>query len=372
MAIAMKIPFFGNDREYLEHETLFSETSKEVWSSGQYLNSPLVDRFEKKMANYCQRDFAIALNSCTDALIFALKCLNLPPRSKVIVPNFSFVASATAILHNELTPVFCDIDPNSFMLTRSELEKVYDSSCKAIIMVSLYGALPNIADIDSFANERNLHIIEDAAQSLGANLDSVKAGSIGSFSTISFDPTKTLHGTGTGGLLLTNNEKFYEMAKQLRLHGKSKNEGFNVLGRKSLMPSHDALLLEKKLDLLEGWVNRRNLIAQHYDNALKDSNALRPAFRHQFGQHAFHKYVLSCNTKETRDLLQNFLTKKGITTRVHYSKPINKEPIFENLEANTPNVEIICERILSLPIFHELRDEEVDYICKALIEFQTL
>lgn len=365
----MKISFFGNDREYAQHAELIHKVSSEVWKTGQYLNGAVVEEFEKSLAKFCQRDYALSLGSCTDALTYSLQYLNLQKDDEVLVTNFSFLSSATSILRAGCNPVFCDIDPKTMMVTRESLEKNKSEKTKAVLVVSLFGNLAPMDEVVDFCQQNNLTLIEDAAQSFGATYFNKKAGSFGIASAVSFDPTKLLHGTGAGGALLTNNEELYQFAKTLRLHGRDENGNFIRLGNKSLLPTHDAALMKEKLSLIDSWIIRRQKIARQYQEAFKNINYAVPQIIEERVSPTFHKFVILCESHELREKLKDHFNEKGITTRVHYGKTISHESLFSNWDAYTPQAESVCEKVLSLPLYHELTDEEVEYICQAIKAF---
>lgn len=365
----MKVPFFGNDRQFKNLEDIIHETSKRVWLTGQYLNGPDISHFEESLAKFTNRRFALTLGSCTDALTYALLALKLPAGSEVLVTNFSFLSSATAILKAGLKPIFCDIDPETMMVTSQIFQESITPKTKAILSVSLFGSLTDCENIESLCKERGVSLIEDAAQSFGAKRSGRMAASFGEASAISFDPTKLLHGTGAGGALLTDNEELYLFAKSLRLHGRDERGNFIRLGDKSLLSSHDGAIMNEKLKLLPMWIKRRQDIAKRYTSALKESKILKTQHIPNDVHSTFHKFVILCNSQESRDALKNHLKEKDILTRIHYPKTISEEELFKEANAITPIAYEQTKRVLTLPLFQELTDEEVEYVCAALAEF---
>lgn len=368
----MSIPFFGNDRESLEYGETFHLLAQEVWQTGQFLNGPWVNKFEQNLAKYCQRKYAVALNSCTDALIFGIESLNLS-RCKIIVPDFSFISSASAILQAGHSPLFCDVSNENAMLTKDNLESFNfkKEETKALIAVSLYGAMAPMTDIQEYCHKNDLILIEDAAQSLGSSFQEKPAGSFGAFSTLSFDPTKTLHGMGAGGALLTDDKNIYEKVLEKRLHGRDKDLKFSNLGRKSLLPSQDAHIMNFKLTKLSQWLERRKAIAKAYLKALSECTYAKALSTPESSTHAYHKFVIKCQDVKTRELLQQAFKKANIVTRIHYDKPLSKNDVFKDFKANTPNAHELSQSVLSLPIFHELTDSEVETICSVLTSFKA-
>ena len=367
----MNISFFGNDRETDKYQNEYLKLSKEVWETGQYLNGPWVKEFEANIAQFSKRKYAVSLSSCTDALIFGLQALNLPENSKVLIPDYSFIASASPVILCGHQPKFIDVSFESSMITPEILNIALDKNpdAKAIIGISLYGAMAPLEQIEHICKERGIHLIEDAAQSFGAHLKGAPAGSFGKFSTLSFDPTKTLHAMGLGGCLLTDDLSIYGKVMRLRLHGRDTEMKFSDLGRKSLLPSIDANILNFKLKEVPEWIKTRQEIAKQYLKAIDGHPLLQSQQAPDQSTHAFHKFVLKCKDQKIRDLLQQTFKDNNIMTRVHYSLPLSHNEVFGSFKEINPNALELSKTSLSLPIFHELFPEEVQKICNILMDF---
>ncbi len=372
----MEIKFFGNDRQYQNLKPEWNKAVEKVWASGQYFSDSHVLELEKTLAQLCGRKYAVSLSSCTDALYFAL---NSSQAKKTLVSNFSFLASATGILRNAGAPSFIDLKDGEYSPSAREYQKVLnqDNKVDSLIHVSLFGECALNFEAENFAKKNSLFFIEDSAQSFGSYCENRPAGNFGQASCLSFDPTKIIAGTSGAGALLTDDEEIYHNTLRLRLHGRdSRNGEFQHLGYKSLLASSEAAILLLKLKYLESYIQRRREIAQEFNNAFSSNPFLITPHKNQFldeefPQHVFHKYVLTVKNS-SRENLQKYLKGKGIETRIHYPKLISDEKLF-GLESQTPNAKAACETVFSLPIYPELKDEEVSYIIKAVNSyFETL
>jgi dTDP-4-amino-4,6-dideoxygalactose transaminase len=256
------------------------------------------------------------------------------------------------------------------MMDLVDLEKKITKKTKAILAVHLFGQTLPINRIEEIVRKNNLILIEDAAQSLGATYKNRPAGSMGLASCFSFDPTKIIGAFGNGGVILTDDEILYERAKKLNYHGKNlKNGEFESLGFNSRLATSQAALLNLQFEWLDGWIVRRNEIANLYKQKLKKIREIEVPNIREGCNHIFHKYVIK--TKE-RDKLNKFLSEKGINTKIHYNKAIYEYEVFKNkkfISNNLPIVNQVKQKVLSLPIYPELTKKEVLYVCEKIKNF---
>ncbi len=362
----MNISFFGNDRQFQSLKKEWLSRAEAVWASGQFFFGPQVEKLEHRLATMCQRKYAIALASCTDALAIATEYLDLEAKSKVLITNYSFSASAAPILKNNLVPSFVDINRQLNHPTYKNYQKFWDKECKAVIAVSLYGNCYAMDETEIWADKKKIPLIEDAAQSFGSSLGDRPAGSFGIASCISFDPTKIIAASSLAGALLTDDQELYEFALRARFHGKNRNNQVSQLGGKSLMSSVEAEILQLKLDHLDSWLNKRNEIANTYIDSLSGVGDLILPTVLEGGSHTFHKFVIA--TCE-RDRLAEYLMLAGIVVRRHYKSLLSQEPVFSKYSSSTPNASEASYRNLSLPLYQELRDEEIKYIIDTILRF---
>ena len=366
------IPFFGASRFYKENSDKILSIVDKVFSHGQVLMGPEVEEFEKNIKSRCQRKYAVAVSSCTDALYFSLLSAGVQPEDEVLITSFSFIASVTPILRLGATPVFVDINNDDFMMNLDDLESKITAKSKAVVAVHLFGQCLPMNELEKIAKKYDLIIIEDAAQSLGAYHNDRKAGSMGLVSSISFDPTKIISAFGNGGVVLTDDGMIFEKVKKLRYHGKNfKTGSFEFLGYNSRLATSQAALLNFQLDILDDLIEQSNKIAQIYNNSFHDINEITIPVIKEANKHIYHKYVL---VVENRDTLKKYLTDQGISTKVHYSKALFEYNLLKNYNfraENIENVHTLKNKVLSLPIYPELNREETDYICKTLRKFYT-
>jgi len=358
------IPFFGTSREHAALKEQLLNVCDRTLLHGYSLQGPEVKEFENVIGAFTNRKYAIAVGSCSDALYFGLKSLGITTGDEVIVPAYSFVASASCILRVGAKPVFIDVNENGNM----QMEKVHQAinkNTKAIIYVHMYGLLENAKELQELAKSNGLSLIEDAAQAFGAGENSCMAGSIGDLSCFSFDPTKVLSASGSGGMLLTDSTDIAVCTKELRYHGKTE-EGINEqLGYNSQMPSMTAGILLEKFKYEEKSRKRRIEIATHYIHELSDMKLELPMMCRE-NNHIFHKFVIG---SDSRDDLKVYLTKLGIPSLIHYATPLPEIPLFAEYKVpinNHSNAKKLSQKVLSLPIHSYLSDEEVNRIIAAI------
>ena len=370
MSPLFNIPFFGIDRMFKEHSAEIMDCVSSVYKSGKVLMGPEVDEFEVQLASLCQRKYAISVGSCTDALYFSLLCSGIRPGDEIIVTSFSFIASVSPILRIGAIPVFTDTDPSSCQMNIHDIENKITSKTKAILGVHLFGAMLDIEKLEAIAKKHKLILIEDAAQSLGAGISNRKAGSMGDISCLSFDPTKIIGAFGNGGMVLTDNPDFFDQLKKLRYHGKSvKGNDFEILGFNSRIATSQASIMLYELKQLKNWIDKRNKVARFYLDHLKNNLQIILPEYPQSGIHCFHKFVIKC---DKRNELKGYLENKGIQTMIHYPKALFEYELFKQYPFKAENISHTHElktKVLSLPVYPELSENEIDYICKSIIEF---
>mgnify|MGYP003975425915 CR=1 FL=1 len=358
------IPFFGTAREHSTLKKQLLNVCDRTLLHGISLQGPEVKEFEKEIGAFTNRQYAIAVGSCTDALYFGLKSLNITTGDEVIVSAYSFVASASCILRVGAKPVFIDVNENGNMQIEN-VRQAINANTKAIIYVHMFGLLENAKELQELAKSNGLSLIEDAAQAFGAGENSCMAGSIGDLSCFSFDPTKVLSAPGSGGMLLTDSTDIAVCTRELRYHGKTE-EGINEqLGYNSQMPSITAGILLEKFKYEEKSRKRRIEIATHYIRELSDTKLGLPPMCSQ-NNHVFHKFVIR---SDSRDDLKNYLTKLGIPSLIHYAKTLPEIPLFAEYKEpvnNLLNAKKLSQKALSLPIHAYLSDEEVSRIITSV------
>jgi len=363
-----KIPFFGVDRQYANLRKEILDVTDQVYNSGQVLDGQFTKNFELTIAKMTERRYAIAVNSGTQALIFALRNVDfysLFKKNKVLIPSQSFVATVNSVIEAGMDPVFCDVDPVTGLIDLNKINVVPDELA-AIVYVNLFG---NVIDYDKlqtyreFWNKHKIPIIEDAAQSFGAYYRGVPSGKLGDISVLSFDPTKNLNNYGSGGMILTDDADFAELCRSYRDNGKFHHH--NVAGTNSKMSESDCAQMLVKLQHFDNWQARRRQIAEYYTSELTGYVALIPIDSKV--EHAWSKFVIHV---EYRRMFQDHLTQQGIETRVHYPTPLN----FINVSAQFDSTilegaEEFSRTCVSLPIYPEMMDAEVEHVVDTIKQY---
>jgi dTDP-4-amino-4,6-dideoxygalactose transaminase len=348
------LPFFAAARTWAEHGERYARLMAEALAGGQALQGAPVAALEAALAERCGRRHAIAVGSGTDALYFALIAAGVGPGDEVLVPAVSFIASGACVLRAGAVPVFVDVDP-WLLMDLDAARAAVTPATRALIAVDLYGQTVAPEAFERFAAEHGLTLIEDAAQALGAR----SAGSIGDASCCSFDPTKTIAAPGSGGAVLTDREDLAAAVRRLRWHGRDADGRFSARGYNSQLPSASAAIVRDKLACDAAWTARRRAIAAAYDIAL----AGKPVGVAPGRDHTFHKYVIRT---PDRAALAARLNAAGVPTRIHYDRPLYREPVFGPVTRECPAAEQACREVLSLPIHAYLTDAEVERVTALL------
>ena len=355
-----------------------------VIESGQFIMGPDVAAFEREAAAYLGVKHAVGLNSGTDALFIGLRALGIGPGDEVITTTFSFFATAEAISHVGATPVFVDIDPDTFNLDPNALEAAITERTKAIIPVHLYGRPCEMGRIMSIANRFGLRVIEDCAQSFGARYagrcqgcdgtcDAAATGrmtgTIGDIGAYSFFPSKNLSAYGDGGMLVTNDDRIAETTRMLRAHGAKTKYVNEAIGYNSRLDTIQAAVLRVKLPHIDAWSAARRAAAQRYDRLLEGIPGLvRPQV---VEGHVFHQYTVRLTAKP-RDEVQASLKRHGIGTMVYYPIPQHQLPAYADTPMPTlPHAEAIAGEALSLPMYPELTAEAQQAVADTLRRILT-
>ncbi len=320
---------------------------------------PQVAAFEKAFAEYLGARFCIGVNSGTAALQLALMACGIGPGDEVIVPSFTFFATAEAVSVLGAKPVFVDIDPVSYTVTAPGVEQAITARTKAIIPVHLYGQPADLDPILALAETHKLQVIEDAAQAHGAEYKARRVGALGDAGCFSFYPSKNLGAYGEAGAIVTNDDELARRLRLLRDHGSTSKYAHAIVGYNFRMEEIQAAVLNVKLAHLDDWNNRRRERAAAYNELLKDSGLVLPR-EMDYARHVYHVYAIQ---SDHRDELQKRLAAAGIQTGVHYPIPIHLQPAYASLgykKGDLPETERLSERVLSLPMFAELTRRQIE------------
>jgi len=364
------ILFFGISRQYASLRDQLLDITDHVYRSGQVLDGEQTLKFEQAIARRCDRRHAISVGSGTQGLIFALQATQPAElkNSAVLIPAVSFAATLNAPLQARRRPVICDVDHQGLMDLATLGDTFKDIGANAVMYVNLYG---NCLDYDKFRihtkffNEE-LYIIEDAAQSFGASYRGIPSGKMGDISVLSFDPTKNLPNYGSGGMVLTDDTDFADAIINFKNNGK--DSGHHQSGTNSKMSESECAQMLVKLEHFDAWQRRRAKIADYYIETLFPY--LDILIPNKDVVHSWHKFVVRVKSKRSR--LQTFLLNEGVETKIHYADPLYDLPLGYDFADNTKpyqGAETLCRETLSLPIYPELTDGEVEHITASIKKF---
>jgi dTDP-4-amino-4,6-dideoxygalactose transaminase len=346
---------------------------QELIESQQFIMGPAVGRLETEVARLSHAAHGVACASGTDALLLPLKALGLRPGDEVITTAFTFFATAGAIHNAGGRPVFVDIDPGTFNIDPGAVEAAVGPRTRAIVPVDLYGQLAAMERLLAIAAPRGLPLIEDAAQAIGArrSIDGEwrHAGELPWVGTFSFFPSKNLGAWGDGGMMVTNDAALADRLRKLRLHGGAKQYHHEEVGLNSRLDTMQAVVLLRKLPHLAGWSARRREHAAYYSAAFADLATVRPPVVDPANEHIFHQYTLRV---ERRDDLAAHLKAQGIGHAVYYPVPLHQQECFAHLgykAGSLPETERACGEVLSLPVYPELTQSQLDRVIDVVRAF---
>lgn len=373
-----KIQMVDLKGQYQKIKTEVNAAIQEVIDTTAFINGPAVKDFSLELADYLNVKHVIPCANGTDALQIALMALGLKPGDEVIVPCFTYVATAEVIALLQLKPVLIEVDPNTFNITAAIVEKAITSKTKAIVPVHLYGQCTDMEPILEVAKRHNLYVVEDTAQAIGANYTfsdgSVKkAGAMGDIGSTSFFPSKNLGCYGDGGALYTNDDNLADMMKKIANHGQAKKYHHEVIGVNSRLDTLQAAILRVKLKHLNEYAAARNKVAAFYDQELSKLDWLTVPARQKNSTHVFHQYTLKLKNGVDREELKKYLANQGIPSMVYYPVALHLQQAFRTPELSVgdfPISEDLCTRVISLPIHTEMTQEQLIYITDKVASFK--
>jgi dTDP-4-amino-4,6-dideoxygalactose transaminase len=363
------IKFLDLGRQYLQIKKEIDEAVMKVVAEGVFVKGDDVREFEKGFADYLKADHCIACANGTDALTALIKCLELPSGSTVVVPANTFVATAESVISNGLKVKFADIDED-YTISPESVESVMTEDVSAVIAVHLYGQPAKMTELKKITAKWNVPLIEDAAQSHGAMIGNVKAGSLGDGAAFSFYPGKVLGAMGDAGAVVVNDDILAKKVRQYCDHGRTEKYMHEVPGINSRMDTIQAAVLNVKLKYLESWIDKRNEAAGRYLEFLKDLEGLKlPQVRKDI-RHAWHLFVVR---HVRRDELKEYLRENGVETGVHYPISLPEQPVFKDHMVYAGEYKAVkySSELLSLPMGEHLSIENIGKISDLLKKFQT-
>jgi dTDP-4-amino-4,6-dideoxygalactose transaminase len=366
--LQMKVPFLDLKAHHAPIVDEFEGAIREVIESSAFAGGPFVERFEEEFAAYCGSKYAIGVGNGTDALWLTLLALGIGEGDEVItVPN-TFIATAEAITYCKARPVFVDVDETTFTMDPAELEKSLTARTKAIIPVHLFGQAADMDSILEFARAHGLFVIEDAAQAHGAEYKWRKAGTMGDAGCFSFYPGKNLGAFGEAGAVVTNDAELRSKIQNLRDHGQTRKYYHTLMGWNCRMDGIQAAVLSIKLRHLEKGNAQRREHALQYNQAFAGLDAVATPFEANYARHVFHVYAIRI---QERDDVWRSLEEKGIGCAVHYPIPIHLQKACRSLgymPGAFPVAENLAEEFLSLPMFPELTEDQIEYVVCCVSE----
>lgn len=349
---------------------------QEVLDTAAFINGPAVGDFAAHLARYLNVPHVIPCANGTDALQIALMSFDLQPGDEVITPSFTYVATTEVIALLKLRPVFVEVDPKTFNIDPSSVEKAITPRTKAIVPVHLYGQAADMAAILDIARRHGLAVIEDNAQGIGADYSfpdgkSKKTGTIGTIGTTSFFPSKNLGAYGDGGAIFTHDDNLAAKLRMIANHGQSKRYYHDLVGCNSRLDSLQAAVLNVKLKYLDRYIKARIGVADFYDRAFAGNPRITTPFRAPYTSHVFHQYTLVLNDVD-RDGLNAWLASHQIPSMIYYPVPAHRQKMFDAFGGSSfelKTTDWLTERVISLPIHTEMDEDQLRHITEKVLEF---
>ena len=365
----MKIPLLDLKAQYKSIKKEVDAAINRIVEEQNFILGTDVAELEKEVAAYCGAKYGVGVASGTDALILSLKALGIKEADEVITSPFTFFATAEAVSLVGAKPVFVDIEPKTYNIDPSRIEKKINKATKAIIPVHIYGQCADMDPIITIAKRHGLKVIEDAAQAIGAKYKGKKAGSMGDAGALSFFPSKNLGAFGDGGMVVTNDSATADKIRVLRVHGSSARYIHSSIGTNSRLDNLQAAVLRVKFKYLDRWLEERGKNAGYYNEKLKGLPVTLP-YVPGYNVHTYHLYTLRASSNLER--LMKFLIDGGIEARTYYPIPLHLQECYKGLgykKEDLKEAELASEQVFSLPLFPEMREEEKDYVIGRIRTF---
>jgi dTDP-4-amino-4,6-dideoxygalactose transaminase len=370
----MNVPLLDLTVQYARIKDDVRAALDEVLESQVFINGPQVKALETAIAAYCGVSYAVGVASGTDALLLALKTMELKPGDEVIVPTFTFFATAGTVVNAGGTPVFVDIEPGSFNIDPVSVERAITSRTRAIVPVHLFGQMAQMEPLHALADRHGLLLLEDAAQAIGAEQRPATGGHArkscaqGIGGALSFFPSKNLGGYGDGGMFVSGDAAFADKVRMWREHGMRPRYVHHFVGTNSRLDTLQAAVLLVKLRHLDAWADGRRRVAARYDDAFRGTDVIAPPVDAN-NTHVYHQYVIRV---PRRDALQAHLTERGVGNAVYYQIPLHLQACFAALgyaEGSLPLAEQASREVLALPVYPELTEPQIEHVVASVLEF---
>ncbi len=370
-SLAEPVPQLDLSAQYAAIGAEIRTALERVMASQQFVLGPEGAALEEEIARLCGVAHGVGLASGTDALILALRACGVQPGDEVLLPPFTFVATGSAVSALGARPVFADIRPDTFNIDPAEFERRVTPRTRAIVVVHLYGLAADMDPILAFAKSRKLPVIEDNAQAIGASYKGRPTGSLGDAACLSFYPTKNLGAYGDAGMVVTNSAELAARVRTLRNHGQSAKYLSSEPGWNSRLDEIQAAILRVKLRHLSNWQRARRSHAAEYNRLLSQIPGVMPPLAPEGFEHVYHQYTIRI---EQRDALQRFLNERKIGSTVYYPYPLHLQPLYASLghqAGDFPHAERAAQEVLSLPMYPELRKEQIARVAENINTFVT-
>lgn len=363
-------------KQYLHIKPQIDKAVIDVLESTAFINGKPVQEFAAALSGYLGVKHVIPCANGTDALQIAMMALGLQPGDEVITPSFTYIATTEVVALLKLTPVFVDVDPDTFCIDPASIRKAITPKTKAIVPVHLYGHTAKMEEIMNIAREYNLYVIEDNAQAIGADYrfsDGTvkKAGTIGTIGSTSFFPSKNLGCYGDGGAMFTNDDELADKLRMIANHGQKTRYYHDLVGCNSRLDTLQAAILNIKLPLLDKYIAARQKLSEQYSKAFADNDKIKTPVAALYSTHVFHQYTLVLEGVD-RDGLNQHLAGKGIPSMIYYPVPAHRQKMFDAFSLPTvklPVTDWLTERVISLPMHTEMEEEQLNFITSAVLEY---
>ncbi|MDP2653464.1 MAG: DegT/DnrJ/EryC1/StrS family aminotransferase [Candidatus Omnitrophota bacterium] len=362
----MDVQFIDFSEQYRVIKDEIDTGLKSVFEKGNFILGQEEKDFEAQFARYCESEYGVGVNSGTDALYLALAAMKIGPGDEVILPTFTFIATALCVSYTGAKPVFVDIEEKTYNLDPQKLAKAITPKTKVIIPVHIYGQPAEMDAVNAIAKAGKIQVLEDAAQAHGATYKGRKVGSLGDAACFSFYPTKSLGAFGDGGMIVTKDKTINENALMLRDYGRKGRYEHLIKGHNSRLDTVQAVVLSAKLKRLDEWNRMRNDNAAYYGGLLKDIQGVQAPVIQKDRTHVFQTFAIRV---KNRDKVLEELKKKNIGVLIHYPIPLHLQEAYKELghkNGDFPVAEAVCGEILSLPMFPHMSRAQIEYVCQCL------
>jgi len=365
-----RIPLFDLHKQYKDICDEMSMTIGGLIFMAQFVGGEYLDQFEANFAGYHIKRYCVGVGSGTDALWLSLLALGIGHGDEVIVPTNTFIATAFAVSHCGASVRFVDVDPKTYNMDMDLVEEAINTRTRAIIPVHLYGQPCNMTDLMALAEDRNIPVVEDCAQAVGATWDGQRVGSFGATGCFSFYPTKNLGGLAQGGAVITDDKELADKIRSLGNMGRSSHTDFAYKGYNSRLDTINAVFLKRIMSRLQTWNHNRQSAAFLYDKNLEELGAVKTPYVEDKATHVYHLYQIQCLNKNERDGLRGYLDSNRVSTGLYYPIPCHKQEIYKFEGGNYfPVAEELADTLLALPMHPHITEEEIDYITHKIIKF---